>query len=59
MNGSWDSGTIFITAGDSYQRTFTEDGQTFEYFCTAHQGCCEMQGSIRVGENAPNPLDGY
>lgn len=61
MEGTWDSGQIFMNAGDVYERTFTQrdNDQTFEYFCTSHHQCCAMQGSIRVGANAPNPRDGY
>ncbi len=61
MNGTWDSGFVFNAAGAFFERTFpiSEDGQTFQYYCVTHQGCCEMQGSVRVGANAPDPGDGY
>lgn len=61
MNGSWDSGFVFVAEGNFFERTFpqSEDGQTFMYSCVTHKGCCEMQGSILVGANAAPPDDGY
>ncbi len=61
MAGAWDSGFVFRQQGDFFERTFpvTEDGQTFMYSCRSHQGCCQMQGSVRVGTGAPDPSDGY
>lgn len=58
---TWDSGMVFINAGDTYERTFTaaDDGRTFEYSCVSHKACCEMQGSVRVGASAPAPSPGY
>jgi hypothetical protein len=45
----------------TFRQTFTEDdrNRTFEYRCSTHQGCCMMQGSVRVGANAPAPQPGY
>ena len=61
MNATWQSGFVFSENGDFFEHTFsaTDDGTTFLYFCATHQGCCEMQGSIRVGAGAPPPDDGY
>lgn len=61
MNDHWDSGLVFDTAGAMFEASFPAslDGQTFEYFCETHKDCCEMQGSIRVGNDAPNPGPGY
>lgn len=59
--GEWDSGFVFGAPGDTFEHTFTasDDGTTFEYACVTHQACCSMQGSVRVGENAPPPAPGY
>lgn len=61
MGGTWDSGFVFNAQGNFYERTFptSEAGQTFQYFCITHQVSDAMQGSIRVGANAPDPPDGY
>ena len=61
MAGTWDSGFVFNVQGASFERTFppAEDGQTFQYFCVTHQASHQMQGSVLVGENAPDPDDGY
>lgn len=61
MDGSWDSGFAFQANGARFRRRFTaaDDGKTFQYFCTTHQTCCQMQGSILVGSNAPQPPPGY
>lgn len=61
LDGTWDSGLAFQVAEATFERTFplAEDGMTFEYVCTTHRNCCAMQGSIRVGENAPPPAEGF
>jgi plastocyanin len=61
MGGTWDSGFVFNAQGNFFERTFpaSENGQTFEYFCITHQTSDAMQGSIRVGQGAPDPRDGY
>ncbi len=61
MSGDFDSGFVFTSQGAFFERKFpqSEDGRTFEYSCTTHKDCCEMQGSIRVGPNAQPPSDGY
>lgn len=61
MDGTWDSGFVFNAQGNFYERTFSaaESGRTFQYFCITHQVSAGMQGSIRVGANAPDPPDGY
>lgn len=61
MNGQWDSGLAFDSPGALFEATFPTslDGQTFEYFCETHKDCCQMQGSIRVGTDAPDPGPGY
>jgi len=60
-NGAFNSGLVFTAAGAAYEHTFTEADRdkTFEYRCNAHQLCCQMQGSVRVGSNAPAPRPGY
>lgn len=60
-NQVWNSGPAFQQGGDSFEHTFTaeDDGKTFLYYCTSHQGCCQMQGSIRVGSSAPPQPDDY
>lgn len=60
-DGEFDSGFRFTSQGATFEHTFdaSDDGQTFEYRCDSHQACCQMQGSIRVGENAPPPDPGY
>ena len=59
--GSWDSGFVFAGPGDTFEHTFTaaDEGLTFEYSCVTHQACCMMQGSVRIGNNAPAPSPGY
>lgn len=58
---SWDSGFVFQQEGDTFEHTFVQadDGRTFEYLCETHWVSDEMQGSVRVGENAPPPNPGY
>lgn len=60
-DGVWDSGMVFTQEGMVFERTFSneEAGQTFNYSCASHQDCCNMQGSVRVGANAPPPAPGY
>lgn len=43
----------FSTAGSTYEVRFTAANQTHDYSCSTHADCCDMRGSIRVGENAP------
>lgn len=58
LNGTFDSGTIFTAPGVTFERRFDTVG-TWDYSCQAHKQCCLMQGSIRVGSNAPPPTPGY
>lgn len=60
-DGTFDSGFTFTSDGATFEHTFaaSADGETFEYHCSAHQNCCQMQGSVRVGEDAPPPNPGY
>lgn len=60
-DGSFDSGFVFTASGSSYERSFGPDleGRTFEYRCVSHYVCCQMQGSVRVGDTAPPPGPGY
>jgi plastocyanin len=58
-DGSFDSGAVFTSSGAAYERRFDTPGRTHEYYCNSHQGCCQMQGSVRVGMDAPNPNPGY
>ena len=61
QNGTWNSGTVFNQDGATFRHTFTvsDSGRTFLYYCASHQGCCQMQGSVRVGANAPAPDPDY
>jgi len=61
VGGMFGSGFVFTQAGATFQRTFTADeaGKTFEYFCESHYATYAMQGSVRVGANAPPPEPGY
>ena len=56
----FDSGFL-STPGAFFEVTFDEShrDRTFEYSCVTHHTCCQMQGSIQVGTNAPEPDDGY
>ena len=60
-NGAFDSGFVFESPGDTYERRFPDpdEGLTFEYSCVTHRDCCGMRGSVRVGNNAPPPSPGY
>lgn len=60
-NNAFDSGLTLQTQGATFERTFgqADNGRTFEYFCVSHRSCCAMQGSVRVGNNAPPPQPGY
>lgn len=58
VNGDFDSGAVFTSSGAIYERRFDERG-TWEYWCSSHRQCCQMQGSIRVGANSPPPGPGY
>lgn len=59
IKGVFDSGKVFTSSGATFERTFSEANQTFEYSCKTHKDCCDMKGSIRVGEAAPPPDPGY
>ncbi len=59
MNGAFDSGFVFQADGNTFDRKFTQNNQTFNYSCVSHAGCCDMRGSVQVGENAPAPEPGY
>lgn len=61
QNGLWDSGQAFTTQGATFSHTFTQAdlGKTFLYYCKTHKACCQMQGSVRVGDSAPPPNPGY
>ncbi len=58
-DGSFDSGKVFTQAGATFQHTFTQSGVTTLYHCQTHYVCCMMQGSVRVGQDAPPPTTGY
>jgi plastocyanin len=60
-NNLFDSGLRFINAGDAFERTFVsaDNDKVFLYHCEAHWISDEMQGSIRVGANAPDPPPRY
>ncbi len=57
-NGDFNSGVVFTASGAMFERRFDQRG-TWDYSCQAHRDCCQMQGSIRVGENSPLPSPGY
>lgn len=61
LDGAFDSGFVFTSAGATFERTFTDADRdlTFNYSCATHSDCCDMKGSIRVGEDAPPPNPGY
>ena len=59
LNGAFDSGTALAAPGGVFERRFSEANQTFDYSCKAHKDCCDMKGSIRVGDSAPAPTPGY
>jgi len=59
LNGAFDSGLVFTSGGAAFEHTFSEANQTFEYYCRAHRACCNMTGSILVGDAAPPPQPGY
>jgi plastocyanin len=58
---AFDSGLTLQAQGATFERTFgpADDNKTFEYYCASHRTCCAMQGSVRVGSNAPAPQPGY
>lgn len=60
LDGEWASGFL-DQPGATFERTFgqADDGKTFEYKCDTHWVSDEMQGSVRVGEDAPPPRPGY
>ena len=58
-NGEFDSGTVFTGNGAAFERTFGTAGLTYEYSCKEHSDCCNMKGSIRVGDSAPRPSNDY
>ena len=58
-DGSFDSGKVFTSSGAVFEHTFTAAGTTVLYHCQTHYVCCQMQGSIRVGDSAPPPPTGY
>jgi len=57
VDGSFSSG--FPQTGTLFERRFTVFNQTHDYSCQAHRDCCQMQGSVRVGNAAPPPRPGY
>ncbi len=59
LGGQFDSGFVFLQPGDTFERTFNELDMTFEYSCQSHKVCCAMQGSVKVGVQAPDPRPGY
>ena len=60
-NGLFDSGFRFRNDGDNFERTFGsgDNDKVFLYHCETHWNSDEMQGSIRVGANAPEPPPRY
>ena len=60
-NGMFDSGFRFRNDGDVFERTFGsgDSDKIFLYHCETHWNSDEMQGSVRVGANAPPPPPRY
>lgn len=61
VDGRFDSGLVFQAPGDSFEVDFTaaDNNMTYDYSCGSHAQCCNMRGSIQVGNNAPPPAPGY
>jgi plastocyanin len=61
LNGAFNSGKVFDKQGASVTRTFggADSNKTFDYSCQTHAVCCNMRGSVRVGNAAPPPAPGY
>jgi plastocyanin len=57
--GAFDSGFIFTSAGVTFTQKFDQTGVTYNYSCKTHGACCNMKGSILVGDKAPKPNAGY
>ncbi len=57
LDGSFNIG--FQQSGAVFERRFETVNQTYDYSCQAHRDCCQMQGSVRVGNAAPPPRPGY
>lgn len=59
LNGAFDSGAVFTTAGATFEHQFSQANVTYNYFCKVHGACCNMKGSVSVGDAAPPPQPGY
>lgn len=59
IGGAFDSGTVFTALGSAFERRFDTGGRTYNYSCRAHGDCCQMKGSVRVGQDAPDSNPGY
>lgn len=57
--GAFDSGAVFTAPGAAFEQKLTQANVTYSYFCKVHGACCNMKGSIRVGDSAPPPDPGY
>jgi plastocyanin len=58
-DGSFDSGQTLSKRNATFSHTFSTAGVTVAYYCKVHQSCCQMQGSVQVGDSAPPPPHGY
>ena len=58
-NGAFDSGAVFTAPGAAFEQKLTQANVTYNYFCKVHGACCNMKGSIRVGDSAPSSAPGY
>ena len=59
-DGAFDSGANGLApAGATFVHVFNDAGHTHTYYCQVHGACCMMQGSVRVGNEAPPPPSGY
>lgn len=60
-NGAFASGFTLLRPGATFRHTFTaaDEGKIFNIYCRTHRACCKMQGSVRVGADAPPPGPGY
>lgn len=61
VDGAFDSGFAFQQQGATWEHTFgaADNGKTFRIQCVSHEECCDMKGSVRVGDTAPPPPPGY
>ena len=59
VNGAFESGPALTSAGATFEHTFRDANQTYDYHCKEHRDAHNMKGSVRVGDAAPPPSPGY